>query len=97
MTVADEHACDPGNFCLSQHQNYKGTYVDFWNCGDYQLTDWGMQDRVTSVRNNQTAGTYAWLGNYEDGHWITLYKSDAPDEVPHLGKDSDKGDAVHLC
>jgi hypothetical protein len=63
--------------CLFDNPNFSGTLRQLYYCDFINLGDYGLNDRLESYDNSQSAGTRAYFYNWE-GSWVHKFGSTAP-------------------
>ncbi|NBE50467.1 peptidase inhibitor family I36 protein [Streptomyces boluensis] len=76
-------SCTSGRLCLWAGDNYDHEKLTFYKCAFRDLSDYGFNDRLTSLKNYQSKGTWAKFYNWE-GHWSLKFGSTAPHKIPDL-------------
>jgi hypothetical protein len=91
--------CPYGHFCLYEHANFGGTQLNLYYCGVYELRNYSIGvNRVSSVVNNQTPGTWAQLWDREVFQRDDLnYSAPAYHDLWYLGAVNDKADYAIPC
>lgn len=87
--------CSYGNYCLYEHALYDregGAMIAFYDYNLYQLSDYGWQDIVSALENNQSARAG---GAIYDGA-ATLNRSRAWYKADGLGSGNDRADYVNV-
>ncbi|MER5437766.1 hypothetical protein [Streptomyces sp. NPDC002790] len=75
--------CSSGRLCLWAGDKYDHKKLTFYRCAFRDLSDYGFNDRLTSLKNRQSSGTRAKFYNWE-GHWSLKFGSTAPHNIPDL-------------
>ncbi|BCJ49690.1 hypothetical protein Asp14428_11650 [Actinoplanes sp. NBRC 14428] len=91
--------CSYEYLCLFDRPNFSGVLFNLYYCDFINLGDYGLNDRLESYDNSQTAGTTAGFYNWE-GSWKWKFGSTAPHTDYNLNRWSGLAnmiDAVDPC